>query len=72
VSSEDAVTDEDSDNAGVELGVLPCALALASASETADKYEAAVLSTGVDFFLNMEGVGEAGFIAIGDGIARTW
>ena len=62
------MTEDDNDKAGVELGVAPWPLARASASETADKYEAAVLSAGVDFFLNIEGVGDAGLIAIGDGI----
>lgn len=71
MSSEDDVTEDDRDSAGVELGVLPCALARASASETAERYEAAVFSTGVDFFLNMDGVGDADWRAIGEGMV-SW
>lgn len=69
MSSEEDVTEDDKDRAGVELGVFPWALARASASETADRYEAAVLSTGVDFFLNIDGVGAADCIAIGEGMS---
>lgn len=64
--------DDDSDNAGVELGVPPCALARASASDTADKYDAAVFKVGTDFFLNIDGVGDAGFTAMGEGIVRRF
>lgn len=72
MSSEEDVTDDDNDSAGVELGVLPCALARASASETADKYEAAVFKAGEDIFLNIDGVGDAGFSAMGEGILLAW
>lgn len=63
------MTDEDSERAGVELGVFPCALARASASDTADRYDAAVLRAGIDFFLNIDGVGDADCMAIGEGMA---
>ena len=68
VSSELAVTEEDMESAGVEAGVAPCLRALASASETAERYEAAVDIAGVDFFLKMDCVGDAELNAMGDGL----
>jgi hypothetical protein len=75
VSSEDDVTDDDSESAGVEVGVVPWVRARASACETADRYEAAEgIGDGeiFDFFLNMLGVGEGGLRAIGEGIIVSW
>ena len=74
VSSEDEVTDDDRESAGVEVGVAPWLRARASAWETADRYEAA---EGIgdrelfDFFLNMLGVGDGGLRAMGEGIIAS-
>lgn len=75
LSSDEAVTEEDIERGGVEVGVTTLvsdrALALASAWETAERYEAALAGRlDVDFviFLNIECEGEAGLIAMGEGI----
>ena len=71
VSSEDPVTDEDMESAGVEVGVLPC---LFARRDIAERYEVADVIGGkelFDFFLNMEGVGEGGLMAIGEGIMKV-
>lgn len=75
LSSDEAVAEEDVESAGVEVGVTMLAsdraLACASAWETAERYEAALggrLEGDLDIFLKMEGDGDAGFIAIGDGM----
>ena len=68
MSSEDPVTDEDMESAGVEVGVLPW---LFARRDIAERYEVADVIGGkelFDFFLNMEGVGEGGLMAIGEGI----
>jgi hypothetical protein len=71
VSSEDDVIEDDKERAGVDVGVWPWLRARASASETADRYEAAEAMGGREvlvFFLNIDGVGEGGLRAIGEGI----
>lgn len=62
---------------GVELGVATFAseraLAFASAWETAERYEAALagrLGVDLDIFLNIDCEGEAGLIAIGEGMSQ--
>jgi hypothetical protein len=70
VSSDEDVTEEEIDRAGVDVGdPLSCSLALASACERAERYEAADAmgdNDVVDFFLNIEGV--EGFVsAMGEG-----
>ena len=76
LSSDETVTEEDVERAGVEVGVATLtsdrALACASAWETAERYEAALagrLDGDLDIFLNIECEGDAGLIAIGDGMA---
>jgi len=76
LSSDETVTEEDVERAGVEVGVTTLAsdraLACASAWETAERYEAALagrLDGDLDIFLNIECDGDAGLIAIGDGMA---
>jgi len=77
LSSDATVTEEDTERGGVEVGVTALAndraLACASAWETAERYEAALagrLDWDLDIFLNIECEGDAGLIAIGDGIAE--
>ena len=74
LSSDETVTEEDVDRAGVEVGVATLtsdrALACASAWETAERYEAALagrLDGDLDI-LNIECEGDAEFIAIGEGM----
>jgi hypothetical protein len=68
VSSEDEVIEDDKDRAGVDVGGR-LTLARASACETATRYdEAEAMGDGVDFFLNIEGVGDDLVKAIGEGI----
>lgn len=76
LSSDEAVAEEDAERAGVEVGVTTLtsdrALACASAWETAERYEAALagrLDGDLDIFLNIECEGDAGLIAIGDGMS---
>lgn len=69
VSSDDSVIEDDKERAGVEVGDLDRPLARASASDKADKYEAAEVigaNDGDDFFLNIEREGED-LKAIGEG-----
>ena len=75
LSSDKAVAEEDAERAGVEVGVTTLtsdrALACASAWETAERYEAALagrLDGDLDI-LNIECEGDAGLIAIGDGMS---
>ena len=75
LSSDEAVAEEDAERAGVEVGVTTLtsdrALACASAWETAERYEAALagrLDGDLDI-LNIECEGDAGLIAIGDGMS---
>ena len=77
LSSDEAVTEDDIERGGVEVGVTTLAsdraLACASAWETAERYEAALAGRlDVDFviFLNIECEGEAGLIAMGEGIPQ--
>jgi hypothetical protein len=61
VSSDEVVIEDDKESAGVDVGVLPWLRARASASETAERYEVAEVMGGrelLDFFLNIEGVGD--------------
>lgn len=70
MSSELDVIEEDRDRAGVAVGVAPRVRARASASETAERYEAAVDKPEDDaFFLpNMDCVGVDELKAMGDGL----
>lgn len=77
LSSDEAVTEDDMERGGVEAGVTTLAsdraLACASAWETAERYEAALagrLDADLDIFLNIECEGDAGLIAMGDGMSR--
>lgn len=77
LSSDETVTEDDMERGGVEVGVTTLAsdraLACASAWETAERYEAALADKlDVDFviFLSIECEGEAGLIAMGEGISR--
>lgn len=71
VSSDEDVIDEESDNAGVDVGGRACPFrARASACDSAERYEAAEAIGARDWldrFLNMDGVGEAMLNAMGDG-----
>lgn len=70
VSPDDPVADDENDNAGVDEGVEPRDLAIASICESADRYDAAETGVCDDFFLSekTDGVGLGGFKAIGDGM----
>ena len=77
LSSDKPVAEEDRERAGVEVGVTTLgsdrALACASAWETAERYDAALagrLVGDLDIFLKIECDGDAGLIAIGDGMAE--
>ncbi len=67
---DDTVADDENDNAGVDDGVEPRDLAIASICESADRYDVAETGVCDDFFLSekMDGVGLGGFKAIGDGM----
>jgi hypothetical protein len=76
LSSDETVTEDDKERGGVEVGVAALArvraLACASAWETAERYEAALagrLDADLDIFLNIECDGDAGLIAMGDGMS---
>lgn len=69
VSSDDSVIEDDRERAGVDVGDLDRPLARASASDKADRYEAAEVigaNDGDDFFLKIEREGED-LKAIGEG-----
>ena len=77
LSSDETVTEDDMERGGVVVGVTVLAseraLACASAWETAERYEAALagkLDADFDIFLNIECEGEAGLIAMGEGMPR--
>ena len=71
----EVVTEDEKDNAGVDVGVefVLRILLIASICDTADRYDAADLRLIFDFFLpeNMEGVGDGGLMAIGEGIVSS-
>lgn len=75
LSSDEAVAEDDIERGGVESGVTTFASerALASAWETAERYEAALagrLDVALVIFLNIECEGETGLIAMGEGISQ--
>ena len=76
LSSDEEVTEDDTERGGVDVGVTTLvserALACASACETAERYEVALagrLGEDLEVFLNIECEGETGLIAMGEGIS---
>lgn len=72
VSSEDEVIEDETERAGVQVGVIPCPRARASASCTAERYEAALVMWGnweSDLFFPKSDLdGEGGARAMGEGM----